>query len=908
MKKLVTICLIISMLCSFNACVEQGETQEHTHTEGEAVSTPAPTEVPSDAPTSAPTSTPTSAPTPTPTQAPTVEPTQAPTVKPTEIPVVKPTSVPTLTPTSVPTSTPTNAPTQAPTVKPTEAPEVKPTSAPTPTPTSVPASTPTSVPTQAPTVAPTTAPTTKPVTKPTAVPTKKPTATPTPKPVHVHRTEEQVVKEATCSEAGKKITRCTTCEMILDEKIIAATGEHTFSDWMVKEGVDTQATCTVSGTRHQECTVCGLILKRETVEPLGHEYTAWETETKAGCLTGGTKVRGCITCGERETENIRPLGHAYSDYVVVTPAGEYEDGLEEAVCANCGHTISRTIPKTHVHVKSVEWTIALKPTCIRSGERIKVCTICNLTMESETLPIGSHEYTDYVVEVVPTESAEGLEVSTCLHCGDRQERVLDKVAHVHKFTSSVNVPSTCQKQGSLTELCDCGFSQVTNYDVLPHEAGDTWYLGTPATCYSKGTEVKYCTYCSEVAETRETDMVDHRMAPESEIVKATCQSEGYIRRHCQYCNELMEETILPMGNHTLEIVSETQPNCYQPGIKTYQCTVCDEISTRQTPATKQHDYSVVLTDAPENREVTCLLFGIQMYGCSTVGCSATERHIIQAPGHSMGDWVVDVEPGCYEDGSKHRVCVTCGGAREEGTISMTGCNYVVAEVIEPTCVEEGYSLYVCSRCQREEMRDWVAATGIHEEGVWKVVDEPVAGFDGRKELCCSCGYVYDSETIPMLEYDDTDQVYTIDLGNGETAIVAGHFDYSEASEAFALVNEYRVSKGYLPLEESSMGDYAAERAVESSYLWDHTRPNGAGVIYSENLGMIKATNTTLTGPEAVVDAWIASAGHESNMLYGSEDEINYSSLAVFYKKCKVASQNNYYVYEKYYVQVFTYLE
>ena len=90
-------------------------------------------------------------------------------------------------------------------------------------------------------------------------------------------------------------------------------------------------------------------------------------------------------------------------------------------------------------------------------------------------------------------------------------------------------------------------------------------------------------------------------------------------------------------------------------------------------------------------------------------------------------------------------------------------------------------------------------------------------------------------------------------------------------------------------------------------VWEHARPNGAGVIYNENLGMLPPTNTELTTSAAIVNAWIASEGHESNLLYGMEHETNYASVAVFCKKVKVSNANNYYVYEKYYVMTYTYL-
>ena len=482
-------------------------------------------------------------------------------------------------------------------------------------------------------------------------------------------------------------------------------------------------------------------------------------------------------------------------------------------------------------------------------------------------------------------------------------------AHVHNWVKVSETASTCETKGSVIYRCECGEPKIEELPFGVHTPEEFWEDIKAATCQEKGEEGKRCSRCREFVETRETEKVAHRRASEEKILNPTCMNDGYIRWYCRYCDFLMEETVFEKTGHQYDIVSTTQPTCCTQGSYNMECIYgCGETTKTVIPADRtKHDFSVLLTDAPENRETTCTLYGIQMYGCSAEGCTATERQITQAPGHVMGEWIVDEEPECYGTGSKHRVCTVCGENREEQAIYSTSHTLEVTQVIPPSCAGEGYSIKGCTKCSYEEMGDWVAATGVHEEGTWVVVEEPTVGFNGRKDLMCSCGHVYDSEVLPMLETDGVDQMYAITLDNGETVYVTGHFDYEGAQETFDLVNEYRVSQGYSALEQSQMDEYTAQRAIESSYVWDHVRPDGAGVIYNENLGMLPPTNTELTTSEAVVNAWIASEGHESNLLYGTEEETNYGSVAVFCKKVKVENENNYYVYEKYYVQTYTYL-
>lgn len=110
---------------------ENQTTEPVTEPSGEGM-TEAPTQKPTEAPTQKPSSKPTETPTTeAQTQKPTVKPTQpstteAPTQKPTEKPTVKPTEAPTEKPTQKPTEAPTQKPTEAPTQKPTEAPTTAP--------------------------------------------------------------------------------------------------------------------------------------------------------------------------------------------------------------------------------------------------------------------------------------------------------------------------------------------------------------------------------------------------------------------------------------------------------------------------------------------------------------------------------------------------------------------------------------------------------------------------------------------------------------------------------------------------------------------------------------------------------------------------------------------------------------
>lgn len=136
--------------------------------------------------------------------------------------------------------------------------------------------------------------------------------------------------------------------------------------------------------------------------------------------------------------------------------------------------------------------------------------------------------------------------------------------------------------------------------------------------------------------------------------------------------------------------------------------------------------------------------------------------------------------------------------------------------------------------------------------------------NGKKAYVNASGYVTDiQEDLTQPAY------YTIDLGNGKTTTVYGYYDTAMAEEITSQLNAYRISQGLSALTTTTELTKAANvRAYETSYYFDHTRPNGetcfsvSNAIYGENIagGYVTATS--------VMTAWKNSSGHNANMLGG----------------------------------------
>ena len=134
--------------------------------------------------------------------------------------------------------------------------------------------------------------------------------------------EEEVLKEATCTEDGKIQKTCSDCG-----KTKITTVKATGHDVVEDEAVD--ATCTTPGlTAGSHCTACGEVLVKQEEVTVDHTYGAWTVDVEATCTTEGSQSRVCTVCGETETEAI--------------PAVSHVDAANDGTCDVCNTALTTT--------------------------------------------------------------------------------------------------------------------------------------------------------------------------------------------------------------------------------------------------------------------------------------------------------------------------------------------------------------------------------------------------------------------------------------------------------------------------------------------------------------------------------------------------------------------------------------
>ncbi len=198
---------------------------------------------------------------------------------------------------------------------------------------------------------------------------------------------------------------------------------------------------------------------------------------------------------------------------------------------------------------------------------------------------------------------------------------------------------------------------------------------------------------------------------------------------------------------------------------------------------------------------------------------------------------------------------------------------------------------------------------------WAKNDEP-AGTEGyayrlegiQVRLVPKGGSAPGSTAGAFRENRSMDKVYVVDLGNGRTDTVVGHFEDEYGQRVFQLLNQYRVQNGVGQLSNNvSLERGASIRAYESAYYFEHTRPNGTdcfavapevacgeNIAYGSGYYWIGGANITTYTPEEVMEDWKNSYGHNQNMLFWA-----YSCVST---QCFAKKVDNHYEY--YYVQLF----
>ena len=353
----------------------------------------------------------------------------------------------------------------------------------------------------------------------------------------------------------------------------------------------------------------------------------------------------------------------------------------------------------------------------------------------------------------------------------------------------------------------------------------------------------------------------------TKTVNATCTTDGYQEYTCSKCGET-HRVMLPKTGHNYQVSKKVDATCTADGYEVYTCANCKDTYTKTTQQKLGHDFSKKI----DHKDSTCTVKGFDLYQCSR--CDETKKTELALVDHNY-QLTKTVKATCTADGYKEYTCSMCNKSYQE-KLPKTGHDYDMnteVERVDSTCSTHGHVNYACKVCGDIKTVELDLNPENHS------YTETGRDLQYIYYKCSECG-------AEKKEFND--QEYTIDLGNGKTTTVVGHFDLEMREKILEIINEKRgrfeIPLLSLPGDDTPLQDAANTRAIEITYSYSHTRPNGKRAITdlyayaqtdAENLAKGQQS------AEQVCNDWFASSSHNENIVKRSHRTVG---ISVFCQK------------------------
>lgn len=336
--------------------------------------------------------------------------------------------------------------------------------------------------------------------------------------------------------------------------------------------------------------------------------------------------------------------HVWDDGTVEIMATCAVDGVTVYNCLYCDATETESISFADGHIEGeavIENSSNINCTEAGSFDYVIYCLVCEKEIFRETLiyEATGHVYEDIVVS--PTCQSEGYTIHNCIYCN---ESIIDT------------------------------YTEETDHNIVTDEAVNP-------TCFTSGlTEGSHCSYCGEVVvEQTELPIVVHQNSDNIQTVDAvaaSCTTDGYTAgKYCNICCTWVEgRELIEAFGHTEKVIKGYDPTCTINGLTDgIICSVCDEvIESQEIIVTYGHSF----TDYKYNNDATCLKDGTFSATCDYCDETDTYDYYGSKLEHSVSDkWIIDKQPTCEKDGSKHKECTVCHTVIDSEIIIKTGHNY-----------------------------------------------------------------------------------------------------------------------------------------------------------------------------------------------------------------------------------------
>ena len=381
------------------------------------------------------------------------------------------------------------------------------------------------------------------------------------------------------------------------------------------------------------------------------------------------------------------------DYVstIKKPATCTESGIRLYICKDNDDSYEEEIPATghqHTKLRNVK-----EATCAEAGYTGDTyCKDCNTKLNSgETIEKKAHTWDEGKITKNATCTEKGIKTFTCTVCESTRIEEIPATGHGNTITKFAKEAS-CKSEGYTGDVyCqDCG-KLIEEGKILP-KTEHTWNAGEitqAATCTGEGIKTFTCISCGTIR-TEVIPATGHQHTELRDVKEATCAEAGYTGdTYCKDCNtKLNSGEVIEKKSHIWNEGKITKnATCIEKGIKTYTCTVCNEIKTEEIPAM---GHGNIITKFA--KEASCKSEGYtgDVY-CQDCGKLIEEGKILPKTEHTWNAGEITQAATCTGEGIKTFTCISCGTIRTE-VIPATGHGITeIRNVKEATYTEEGYT-------------------------------------------------------------------------------------------------------------------------------------------------------------------------------------------------------------------------
>ena len=274
--------------------------------------------------------------------------------------------------------------------------------------------------------------------------------------------------------------------------------------------------------------------------------------TAATCISPSQ----CLSCGETIAE---ALGHTQGSDATCT---------KPATCIICNETITKAFGHT-----ASDWIIDAEATCTKDGSKHQICSVCNITINTETLPKLGHTESDWIIDVEATCSEQGSKHNICLVCNE--------VVSTKKILQLPHTPGDwvveremiCTSDGIKSQFCSVCNTKLKSETIKApgdHVDGE-WVVVREATCDTPGRKEFICTVCKTAYKLNSINKIPHTEGSWVITKEATCTQQGQQELKCAVCDQTYKTENIAMLDHT----ANASATCTEPS----KCTVCNKILT-----------------------------------------------------------------------------------------------------------------------------------------------------------------------------------------------------------------------------------------------------------------------------------------------------------------------------------------